>query len=50
MTITAAPRVDAPGFREHAGWALPSDTLEFVERGGWMQPLRELSALITPRT
>jgi hypothetical protein len=50
MSVTAAPRVDAPGFREHADWALPSDTLEFVDRSGRLQPLRELSALITPRT
>jgi len=31
--VTAAEVVAAPvrGFREHAGWALASDTLEFVD-------------------
>jgi uncharacterized protein len=46
------------GFREHASWALASDTLEFVdledldslpEQGAWLQPFRLLSSLLTSR-
>src|ERR1700733_13371660 len=59
------------GFREHASWALASDTLDFVDledipgvfretlprvgldslpvQGGWLQPFRPLSSLLTAR-
>jgi putative heme uptake system protein len=55
--------VQVLGFREHASWALASDTLEGVfreplprigldslpEKGAWLQPFRPLSSLLTSR-